>query len=270
MGRAVATLGLWRFRRVSICQNTFCGYPFAPRFDHGRRGNRPYQARAARHWAAVDAELPREYPLVLLSGVTREKFDGLAKRLRSLQEAVDGMELEITLARVGYEGHKRKVHEWLRAINVWMRGNYRGTDWFAVVQRVPGRGQSYQHWWDATERTLRMWRRIVTNPLPPLPGPWEYPLTLENGGTVEEFEAVVKAFKAAYRATVSPETDLKMARGALRRAQQEAADLLMAYGHGVRARLGQSGALMRAIPQLWPRHGARATPPAPPLRESRG
>lgn len=34
---------------------------------------------------------------------------------------------------------------------------------------------------------------------------------------------------------------LKLARGALARAQVEATDLLMAYGHGVRARLGQRG-----------------------------
>lgn len=97
----------------------------------------------------------------------------------------------------------------------------------------------------------------MAHPLAPLPGPWEYPLTLTDGRTVQEFAAVVRVFEAADRAIIAAEVDLEIARGALQRAQAEATGLLMAYGHGVRARLGQKGFLVRTIPQVWPKHRAR-------------
>ncbi len=166
-------------------------------------------------------------------------------------------ELNLKLARAAYERHKRQVHRWVRDFNVWMRGNYRGTQWFAAVRRVPGRGQSYQHWWDAAMNALQLWQKVVREPLPPLPGPWRWPVKLGDGRTVEQFEELVKAFEASWWAMISAEVELKVARGALALAQAEATGLLMAYGHGVRARLGQKGALVRAIPQLWPKHRAK-------------
>lgn len=47
-----------------------------------------------------------------------------------------------------------------------------------------------------------------------------------------------RTFDAAYEAIGEVEVDLKIARGNLRLAQAEATALLMAYGHGVRARFG--------------------------------
>ena len=214
-------------------------------------------ARVGKHWVAVDQELPPDYPLVLLSGVAGGGFDELAGRLPELGEAVRAAELDLKLARAGYERRKRAVHQWVRDINGWMRAYYRGTPWFALVRRVPGLGQSYQHWWEAAQEALGMWRRIVADPPAPLPGPWVWPLTCGDGRTVEQFEEVVKAFAAAWWALSAPAVELKLARGGLWRAQGEAAALLMAYGHGVRARLGQRGALVRSIPRLWPKHRSK-------------
>jgi len=215
-------------------------------------------ARVGKHWAAVNQELPPNYPLVLLSGFERGGFDELAGRLPGLRDAVRVAELDLKLARAEYERCKREVHQWVRDINMWMRAYYRGTPWFVLVRRVPGLGQSYQHWWDAAHDALGMWRMIVKDPPAPLPGPWEWPLTLGKGKTVEKFEEAVKAFESAWWALLDPEGELKLARGALWQAQGEAAALLMAYGHGVRARLGQKGALVRAIPRLWPKRGSKA------------
>ena len=138
-------------------------------------------ARVGKHWVAVDQELPPDYPLVLLSGVAGGGFDELAGRLPGLGEAVRAAELDLKLARAGYERRKRAVHQWVRDINGWMRAYYRGTPWFALVRRVPGLGQSYQHWWEAAQEALGMWRRIVADPPAPLPGPWVWPLTCGDG-----------------------------------------------------------------------------------------
>ena len=83
------------------------------------------------------------------------------------------------------------------------------------------------------------------------------PLTLGDDTTVEQFAELVRAFDAAYWAIVDAEVDLKIAHGNLRLAQDEATALLMAYGHGLRARFGDKGELIRSMPELWPRPKAK-------------
>lgn len=226
--------------------------------------------RVAAHWTAVDDALGPEYPLMLLSGVRREAFDGLAERLPGLRNAVGAAELKAKRARSAYEKRKKDLHGWLREINRWLRASYRGTEFFALVQRVPGRGQSYQHWWEAAVNAQSLWEGIVQEPPESISDAWEWPTELSGGRTVEQFVVMEQIFEAAFWALARVESKLKLAQAALRRAQREATDLLMAYGHGVQARLGQEGELVRSIPQLWPKHKARMKPPAPPLRESRG
>jgi hypothetical protein len=207
----------------------------------------------ASHWAAVDAALSAEHPLVLLSGVNREGFKALRQGLSPLRGAVVDAEVRLKVSRSAYELHKRELHRLLILINSWMRGNYRWTSCFALVRRVPGLGQSYQHWWDAALTALVMWDIIVKE----RPGPPECPITLGNGWTVDQFEEFVMAFEVVYWAITPAEVKLEIERSALRMAQAEATALLMAYGHGVRARLGQKAALVRSMPQLWPKHKAR-------------
>ena len=203
------------------------------------------------HWALVDDELPAAYPLVLLSGVDRAGFDGLVERMSGLREGVGPAKFNAKLARARYVGCRAKVHRWVRDINVWMRGSYQGTDWFTLVRRVPGLRRGYGIWWKAAHHALELWKDIVKNPEP---GPCQWPVELGNGGTVEQFAEVIRAFEAAREGLRPAEMDLKLAHSALRRARAEGAALLMAYGHGVRARLGEDGALVRSIPRLWPRH----------------
>jgi hypothetical protein len=185
--------------------------------------------------------------------VNREGFKSLRLGLSPLWDAVVDEEVRLKVARSAYELHKRELHGCLKLINSWMRGNYRGTSCFALVRRVPGLGQSYQHWWDAALTALVMWDLIVKE----RPGPPECPITLGNGWTVEQFEEFVLAFEAVYWAITSVEVKLEIERSVLRMAQAEATALLMAYGHGVRARLGQKAALVRTMPRLWPKHKAR-------------
>lgn len=212
--------------------------------------------RAQRHWVVVDQALPPAHPLLLLSCVGCGGLHELMDRLRERGQEVQAAEQKLKLARAWYEERKWALHPWLRDINILMRGKHRWTPWFALVRRVPGRGQSYQHWWDAATRALNLWKDLAAATPETEPGPNPWPRQMSGGRTVEQFEAAVKAFEAARWAINPLEVDLKMARGALEAAQAEATDLLMAYGHGVRARLGQAGELVKKIPQFWPRSSA--------------
>lgn len=231
-------------------------------------------SRVRRHWALVDDELLPASPLVLLGDVGLEGFAELCGRLPELRLAVDSVELEMRLARAAYERRKEALHEWLRAIRMWMRVNYQETDYYPLVRRPPVRGASFKRWHQAALKTLAMWQAMVANPPEPLPleseddvesgEMWEYPVTLSEGAvkqfdevvkpTVQHFAEVVRAFEVSDVALIEVETDLEITRSALTKAQAEATALLIAYGHGVRARLGQKGALVRSIPQVWPRH----------------
>jgi hypothetical protein len=211
-------------------------------------------SRVAGHWAAVNQVLPPNFPLVLLAGVERGGLDELEGRLSALRNGVREAELNLKLARAEYERRKRELHGWLRRINIWMRAYVQGTSWWALRRRVPGRGQSYAIWHDAATDALTMWQGMVQNP-PDICIGW--PMNLGHGETLEKFEALVRSFERANGAVAEAEMDLKIARGGLSRAQEEATALLMAYGHGVRARLGDHATMVDTIPQLWPRHLSR-------------
>jgi hypothetical protein len=175
-------------------------------------------------------------------------------------------EQEVTLAWAVYERHKGIVHEWVRSINVWLRGFFRETAWMVARTRVPGRGRSYGHWWDVAMEALSMWKKMEQEPPVSNPG---WPMDLGRGRTAGQFEAVIQAFEAAREAIRPAEMEWKLARAALRQAQREAAALLMAYGHGVRVRLGQEGRLVRTIPRVWPQGKAARRTPRSRLRRAR-
>jgi hypothetical protein len=199
---------------------------------------------------------PAAHPLVLLESMTREASQKLAAGLPALREVVEEREMDLTVARGNYEVLKADVHRVLRLFNSWMRGCFQGTSWFPLVLRVPGRGQSYAHWSDAATNALSIWQRIVKAPPDPEVDPRARPLTLGDGTTVKQFAALVRAFDAAHETIGDAEVDLKIARGNLRLAQAEATALLMAYGHGLRARFGDKGELIQSMPELWPKDSA--------------
>lgn len=212
--------------------------------------------RVLKHWEAVNRALPVAHPLVLLQGSTREASGRLAAGLPALREVVEEGEMDLAVARGNYEVLKADVHRVLRLFNSWMRGCFQGTSWFPLVRRVPGRGQSYEHWSGAAANALNLWQRIVKAPPDPEVDPLARPLMLGDGTTVTQFAKLVRAFDAAYEAIGDAEVDLKVARGNLGLAQDEATALLMAFGHGLRARFGDKGELIRSMPQLWPKDSA--------------
>lgn len=205
--------------------------------------------RVARHWAAVDDLLPAAHPLVLLADETRERFQELAQELPLLQNALLGAAVDLKLAWGVYERHKR-------GMNVWLRASYQGTDVFAARRRVPGGGQSFDHWWKAAQGALLLWRNIETDP-PPMPPGYDPGTPLRR--TLAEFEGAVGAFNGAWWVLRAAEVEWKIARGKLGLAQDRATEMLMAYGHGARARLGNKGALLISSPRLWPERVARNT-----------
>jgi hypothetical protein len=210
--------------------------------------------RVLAHWAAVNEALPAEYPLVLLHGWTREVFAELAGNLAGLRDAVVAREVDAGIARGNYKVLKRQVHRALRLFNSWMRGSFKWESWFGLVKRVPGRGQSWGHWSDAAANALTLWRLIVDAP----PDPLGRRRTLGDGMTVEQFAELVEAFDETNWEIIGTEVDWGIARGRLLLAQREATALLMAYGHGVRARFGPRSEVVRSIPVLWPKAKPRA------------
>ena len=231
-------------------------YPLLPTSDGVKRAQpellvalNSKLTRTLRHWAAVDAVLPPTHPLVLLEDSDRATSGALAQSLPVLRQRVLERELELVLARAAYERHKGVVHGWVRAIERWVRLYMQWTDWKALVELIPGRGQAHHVWSKMASNTLSMWRMMVADP-PDIPVGW--PMDLCRGATVEEFAQIVREFELSHCAVEEAKQDLQIARGGLERTQQRATALLMAFGHGVRARLGNEGDLVKSLPELWP------------------
>ena len=206
--------------------------------------------RVFTHWEAVDRQLPVAHPLVLLEDLTREIAQSMMADLPGLRAVVQEQETVFALARGNYKVLKKQVHEALRLFNCFMRG-YRWTVWFGMAQRVPGRGQSYGRWSRAASRSQTLWEEMVKAGVQA--DAQAPPLTLGDDTTVEQFAELVRRFDAAYWAIVAAEVGLKLARGNLRLAQIKATTMLMAYGHGLRARFGDKGELIKSMPELWPK-----------------
>ena len=207
--------------------------------------------RVLEHWALVDAALPPSRPLWLLEDLDRAASEALAEELPGLRRALRAQEQAVTLAWAEYQRRKAEMHEWLRAVNQWARAWLRGTEWFALVGRVPGRERAFQIWQDSALDALMMWQKLELDPPPAYAG---WPFWDPQHCTLQNFEEDFAAFEAAHRAVGTAEMELRMARSELRFAQKRGTALLMAYGHGVRARLGHKGTLVKSIPNLWPRH----------------
>jgi hypothetical protein len=125
-----------------------------------------------------------------------------------------------------------------------------GTAWTVLIGLVPGLGQRYQYWVTGAHDARAMWELMERNP-PDISLGW--PMEFREDCSLANYTAAVQAFEQSWAALRRAELHLKIARGALAKAQDEATACLMAYGHGVRARLLNNQAMLKSIPQLWPR-----------------
>ena len=207
------------------------------------------------HWVLVDEVLPPAHPLLLLENVDRESLAALLATLVRLGREEQAREVKVGRARAAYERQKRVVHEWVRDIYQWMRAFMQGTPWIALVGVVPGLGQSYRHWWTAAGHTQVLWELMEEEP-PDISTGW--PMEFGTDATLENYQAVVRSLEISWQKLFQAEFDLKVTRGVIAKTQHEATACLMAYGHGVRARLLKNKAMVDSIPPLWPR---RVRPP---------
>ena len=204
--------------------------------------------RVVMHWALVDEALPPAFPLLLLEDVNRAAAEQLAKDLPVQEEKVQAAECPVTLAWTRYHRSKSVVHQWVLSINRWLRAEYRGTAWIESLQPVPTSAQAFEHWQTAARNTLVLWQDIVETP-PAERG--DRPTTLDDGRTVEDFSKVLDDFIAANENIINAEFHLRRAQTVMRLKQDKVAAVLMAYGHGVRARLKRGDELLSSIPGVW-------------------
>lgn len=212
--------------------------------------------RVQRHWAAVNARLPPDRPLILLSATERDRFSQLRQELTAAEDAVDRAILERELAIEALRLRKEALHPRLD----WWRCNLTAfaptSGWLAARPPLPQRASSVWRYRPALVIMRYVWSRLAALD-PPLP---EVPLVAPDGFTRADLEAAWEALWAAEEALVEAELEETLARAERALLYQEATALLMAYGHAVRSRLPPGDALRQALPPLWPR---RRKAPAP-------
>ena len=214
--------------------------------------------RVLAHWRQVNEALPPTEPLVLQDGLDRAAFAALVLEVSALRDAELDRRQTVTLARAAYERRKAAVHDWVRSIFQWMRAWMEGTEVMSLVVRVPGRGESYQHWWNVAHAALGLWRRLEAAP-PPVAG---WPMDFRPDCTLEHFKEAVEEFESAWWAILVAEVDLKIDRAVRNQALLRLTELLMAYTHCVRGRFPAESLMVESLPRLW-RKRIRTAPPVP-------
>jgi hypothetical protein len=207
------------------------------------------------HWAVVESVNPAFGPLIVLGDVARSDLAAMRTALDEKAGTLGDAETDLTLARSQERALRKPLAEMMRVFNLKVRGDFPGTPWEDALAQVTGPAVAAGRLLDPLRRTLHIWRSIDAA----LPAPGFVLPMAKWDATSGDFAAGFDAWEAATNAVIDAEMDATLARLEQLARAKRAVAVMKAYGHGVKARLGDGPELVKSIPQLWPgpRRGAR-------------
>jgi hypothetical protein len=215
------------------------------------------------HWEMLDRLVAPQSPLVVLEDLPRAGLVALREALLAVPAAVDAAVLEEKLVR----GREREMRPHLAFImkrfNRMVRGNFPGTRFERLLQGMPGMEVAFFDFAVPVHVTQWLWARIEE-----ASDGGGFRLLTERGEWIGSAELALDlaAFIAAHMDTVTAQTMADLARADRDILQERAVAVMKAYGHAVKARVGDGSRLAASLPQLWPgpRRGSRRKKAATP------
>ena len=200
------------------------------------------------HWALVDAALPAGDPLRVLNGVDRAAFDAMGVRLDELKAELQARQQEENLTLAAHRERKAALHERFHWLTRMTRGYYAGTVWAEVLPLAPSLSDGYEAYLTPMREGMWLWLRMSAEVLPPVPGA---ELVAPDGYTAADFARDVQALTVSWTETWGADFEVRFARGCLQHYEERLLDVVAAYGHAARGRLGKNHDLMRLLPTAW-------------------
>jgi hypothetical protein len=207
------------------------------------------------HWEAVEEATPELGQLIVYYNTTRAGLDALREGIVAAPEAVAQTAGLIKLAREQEIDARRALLRMMKRFNMQVRADFADTLWERMLKLVPLADASFGNFLKPVRATHCLWVLLERE----TPG---LRLTiLGDGGRagIEVYAAALQALEDAHDAVIDAGVDAALARAEQDILAERALAVMKAYGHGVKARLGDEHRLAGSLPQLWPgpRRGAR-------------
>jgi hypothetical protein len=182
--------------------------------------------------------------------------------LIALRETLAWGPVDVTAAHAGerlaaqaLKPLRAALREGMRRFHLWVRSEFAGTKWERLLVHIPPLLAGIDRFRPPVRSTLVHWELLEEArpdvPFPQIRGMPPY----SRAHFAEEFEQ----FEAALDAHTDAKSDLLLARVEWQMLEERAVAVMKAYGHAVKARLGDGARLTASLPQLWPgpRRGSR-------------
>ena len=199
------------------------------------------------HWMLVDDDLPPDFPLVVLSRYDRAAFIAKWASRSAVDDRLAEAMQDLKIAKGRFAKAKKALFLRMRAFRVMMVGLWKHSDFFAATPLLPGAGAGDDLFFGTARSMAIVWRWIAeVDPLPP--GQFA---TLNDGYSAVDFTAELAALRALREVEREALMDMRIARAGVRNFQEEMVELVMAYRHSARGRLGTRSPLLALIPRTW-------------------
>lgn len=200
------------------------------------------------HWVLVDDVLPPQFPLVVLSNYDRAEFLRKWASRSEVEEALAEAKQVLKISVGASKLAKKALFTRMRVFRKLMRGYWAESEFYPATPLLPGAGAGEDVFFDAAERMAIVWGWLgEVSPLPP-----GRMVALNDGYSGADFAADLAALRALREAEREARQDMRIARGRVRVFQSEMVEVVMAYGHSVRGRVGANSPLLERLPRTWP------------------
>lgn len=194
-------------------------------------------------------------PLIVLGNLGLGDLMALRETLASDPVDVTAAYTGERLAAQALKPLRVALREGMRRFHLWVRSEFAGTKWERLLVHLPPLEAGSDRFRPPVRITLVLWELLEEakpdEPFPQMFGASPYSRA-HFAGEFEQFEAALDAHTDA-------RFELELARVGWEMLEERAVAVMKAYGHAVKARLGDGARLTASLPQLWPgpRRGSR-------------
>jgi hypothetical protein len=196
----------------------------------------------------VDSVFGGSGPLTVLDGTVRVDLSALREQLNTepagLPEALDGERL----VAEAFNALRDRLSARMMRFNQNVRADFPGSPWERCLALVPKPGAGMERWLAAMRGTLFLWKKInETGASLQVLADGSQPVW-----TAGMFEGGLLEVESARDALVDCRLETALCRAQRGILQERAVEVMKAYGHAVKGRLGKNARVVDSLPQLWP------------------
>ena len=200
------------------------------------------------HWALANGQSASARPLKVLDNLDREDLFALRDVLQHGPSALNSAIKEELFAHEALVVPKKRLISAMKNHHGLIRGHFPDSRWQRLLAALPQFMARPAVWRPTFYHTTFCWRKVA------LQWPNAY-FVIDADFTrysAEDFAVDLQKLEAAYIEMLECEAVTALAQAEWDISNEQAMEMMKAYGHAVKARFGNSHPLSATLPQLWP------------------